>query len=99
MRYNLAHFVPSEYDEVSPMPYIKQITIDQATGLVKKELEKAVARAGRVWNIVQIMSLNGRVMKSSMEMYGATMFAESPLTRQQREMLAVVVSKVNHCLY
>ncbi len=81
------------------MPYIKQITIDQATGLLKKELEKAVARAGRVWNIVQIMSLNGRVMKSSMEMYGATMFAESPLSRAQREMLAVVVSKVNHCVY
>ena len=81
------------------MPYIKQITIDQASGLVKKELEKAVARAGRVWNIVQIMSLNGRVMKSSMEMYGATMFAESPLSRAQREMLAVVVSKANHCVY
>jgi len=81
------------------MPYIKQITIDQATGLLKKELEKAVARAGRVWNIVQIMSLNGRVMKSSMEMYGATMFAKSPLSRAQREMLAVVVSKANHCVY
>ena len=81
------------------MPYIKQITIDQASGLVKKELEKAVARAGRVWNIVQIMSLNGRVMKSSMEMYGATMFADSPLSRAQREMLAVVVSKANHCVY
>jgi len=81
------------------MPYIKQITIDQATGLVKKELEKAVARAGRVWNIVQIMSLNGRAMKSAMEMYGATMFADSPLTRAQREMLAVVVSKANHCVY
>ena len=81
------------------MPYIKQITIDQASGLVKRELEKAVARAGKVWNIVQIMSLNGRVMKSSMEMYGATMFADSPLTRAQREMLAVVVSKANHCVY
>jgi len=81
------------------MPYIKQITLDKATGLVKKELEKAVKRAGRVWNIVQIMSLNGRVMKESMEMYGATMFAESPLSRQQREMLAVVVSKANHCVY
>jgi alkylhydroperoxidase family enzyme len=81
------------------MPYIRQITIDQATGLLKKELEKAVARAGRVWNIVQIMSLNGRIMKSSMEMYGAAMFAESPLSRQQREMLAVVVSKANGCLY
>lgn len=81
------------------MPYIKQITVDKATGLVKKELEKAIKRAGRVWNIVQIMSLNGRVMKESMEMYGATMFADSPLSRQQREMLAVVVSKANHCVY
>ena len=81
------------------MPYIKQITIDQATGLLKRELDKAVARAGRVWNIVQIMSLNARTMKSAMEMYGATMFAKSPLSRGQREMLAVVVSKVNHCDY
>ncbi len=81
------------------MPYIKQITVDRATGLVKRELENAVKRAGRVWNIVGIMSLNGRVMKASMEMYGATMFAESPLSRQQREMLAVVVSVNNHCVY
>lgn len=81
------------------MPHIRQITIEQASGLVKKELEKAVARAGRVWNIVQIMSLNGRVLKAAMDMYGATMFAPSPLSRQQREMLAVVVSKANHCRY
>lgn len=81
------------------MPYIGQITIDQASGLLKRELDKAVARAGRVWNIVQIMSLNARTMKASMEMYGATMFAESPLSRQQREMLAVIVSKVNDCEY
>ncbi len=81
------------------MPYIRQITLDRATGLVKRELKKAVKRAGRVWNIVAIMSLNGRVMKASMEMYGATMFAESPLSRQQREMLAVVVSVANRCEY
>ena len=81
------------------MPYIKQISIDRATGLLKRELEKALKRAGRVWNIVGIMSLNGKVMKASMEMYGATMFAESPLSRQQREMLAVVVSVANDCHY
>lgn len=81
------------------MPYIKQISIDSATGLLKRELEKALKRAGRVWNIVGIMSLNGRVMKASMQMYGATMFAESPLSRQQREMLAVVVSVANDCYY
>lgn len=81
------------------MPYIQQIPIDKATGLLKKELEKAIKRAGRIWNIVQIMSLNGRVMQASMQMYGAAMFADSPLSRQQREMLAVVVSKANHCVY
>ncbi len=81
------------------MPHIKQITLENASGALKRELEKAVARAGRVWNIVQIMSLNARVMKASMDMYGATMFAKSPLSRQQREMLAVVVSKANHCVY
>lgn len=81
------------------MPWIKQIKLEEATGLVKQELEKAIKRAGRIWNIVQIMSQNGRVMKESMELYGATMFADSPLSRQQREMLAVVVSKTNGCFY
>ena len=81
------------------MPYIQQIPIDKASGLLKKELEKAIKRAGRIWNIVQIMSLNGRVMQASMQMYGAAMFADSPLSRRQREMLAVVVSKANHCVY
>ena len=81
------------------MPHIRQITPDRATGLLKRELDKAIQRAGRVWNIVQIMSLNPRVLKSSMEMYGASMFGKSPLSRAQREMLAVVVSRVNHCHY
>lgn len=81
------------------MPFIKWFSNEEATGLVKRELDKALKRAGRVWNIVRIMSQNGRIMKASMEMYGATMFAESPLSRQQREMLAVVVSKVNGCHY
>ena len=81
------------------MPHIRQITPDLATGLLKRELDKAVERAGRVWNIVQIMSLNPRVLKSSMEMYGAAMFGKSPLSRQQREMLATVVSRENDCHY
>lgn len=81
------------------MPFIKQFSNEEATGIVKKELEKALKRAGRVWNIVRIMSQNGRVMQESMHLYGATMFGDSPLSRQQREMLAVVVSKANDCHY
>ena len=81
------------------MPWIRKITLDHATGALKRELEKPVARAGRVFNIVQIMSLNARVMKASMDFYGASMFGKSPLSRAQREMLATVVSRANHCHY
>lgn len=81
------------------MPFIKWLSNDEAVGLVKRELEKAQKRAGRVWHIVRIMSQNGRTLKASMELYGAIMQQESPLSRQQREMLAVVVSKANGCHY
>lgn len=81
------------------MPYIHQLSDDEATGAAKRELDKAIQRAGRVWNIVRIMTLNGNVMRESMEMYGALMHGDSPLTRAQREALAVVVSRVNACVY
>jgi alkylhydroperoxidase family enzyme len=81
------------------MPYIKQFSNDEATGIAKQELDSAMKRAGRVWNIVRIMTPNGAVMRASMGFYGAAMFGESPLSRAQREMLATVVSGANHCVY
>ena len=81
------------------MPWIKVYSMDEATGFLKKQYETAVKRAGRIWHIVSIMSQNPRVMKTSMEVYGALMFGSSPLSRGQREMLAVVVSVENHCIY
>ena len=81
------------------MPFIKTISLENAKGFLKKEYESAIKRAGRIWNIVSIMSQNPRVMKASMDHYGAIMFGKSPLTRSQREMLATVVSGKNHCVY
>ena len=81
------------------MPWIKQIDISDATGLLKVEFAKAILRAGRVWHIVHIMSLNPRAMRDSIAFYITTMMGESPLSRVQREMLAVVVSYENHCNY
>ncbi len=81
------------------MPFIRQIPIDEATGLLKREFDKAIRRAGRVWNILHVMSLNARTLKSSMEFYGAVMFGSSPLTRAQRELLATVVSAELDCHY
>lgn len=81
------------------MPWIKQIEISEATGLLKTEFDKAIERAGRVWHIVRIMSVNPRAMRDSIAFYITTMMGESPLSRVQREMLAVVVSYENHCYY
>ena len=81
------------------MPWISQIGVEDADGLLKQQFDAARERAGRVWHIVQIMSLNPRVMQASMQIYAATMFGRSPLTRTQRELLAVAVSAEVGCHY
>ncbi|MCZ6756569.1 MAG: hypothetical protein E2O47_08655 [Gemmatimonadetes bacterium] len=81
------------------MPWIRTIGLDEATGYLKQQLEAAVKRAGRIWHIVDIMSLNPRVLRTSMDFYAAVMYGTSPLSRGQRELIAVVVSRVNHCRY
>ena len=81
------------------MPYIRQVRVAEATGLLKKQFDAALERAGRVWHIIHIMSLNPPALDASMKLYGAIMFRGSPLTRWRREMLAVVTSKANDCFY
>lgn len=81
------------------MSYIRQISVEEATGLLKKLLDAAVARAGRVWHITHVMSLNSRTMDASLRFYGAVMFGASPLTRVQREILAIATAKANDCFY
>ena len=81
------------------MPWIKVLGPDEARGLLKRQYDEALRRAGRIWNIVSIMSRNPRAMKSSMGFYSTLMHGPSPLSRGQREMLAVVVSATNHCVY
>ncbi len=81
------------------MPWIEQIPVDQATGLLKEQFDQALRRAGRVWHIVHVQSINPRVMRDGVNFYIAVMFAPSPLSRAQREMLATVVSAEHHCHY
>ena len=66
---------------------------------MRQHYDAALRRAGKVWNIVRTMSLNPRVLEASMNLYLAVMKGPSPLTRAQREMLAVVVSRTNDCFY
>ena len=81
------------------MPWIEVISLERATGFLREQYEAALARAGRVWRIVSAMSQNPRTLKASMDLYLALMHGRSPLSRGQREMLAVVVSAANRCVY
>ena len=81
------------------MPYIRLVEIDEATGLLKEEYDAAMVRAGKVFNIVKSMSLRPGVLRTSMALYRAIMFGPSGLSRQERELLATVVSRENDCHY
>ena len=81
------------------MPHLDLIDPDDATGLVGEEYAAAVERAGKIFNIVRSMSLSPESLRASMGLYKAIMFGPSGLTRQERELLATVVSATNECYY
>ena len=81
------------------MAWIKTVSEDEADGLLARIYEAARKRAGKVFNILKIQSQNPKSLQASMQLYTAVMHGESPLTRAQREMLAVVVSSANRCHY
>ncbi len=81
------------------MAFIRLVPDGEAEGILKAHYDAAIRRAGKVWGIVRLMSPNPAVLEASMNLYRAIMFGGSPLTRAQREMIAVVVSRVNGCHY
>lgn len=52
-----------------------------------------------VAHILQSNSLNPPVLEAHYDLYRRIMFGPSPLTRVQRETIAVVVSLLNRCHY
>jgi uncharacterized peroxidase-related enzyme len=81
------------------MPHLRLVELEEAVGVLREEYEAAVARAGKVFNIVKAMSLRPAVLRRSIQLYRAIMHDDSELTRAQRELLAVVVSTANECYY
>lgn len=81
------------------MPHVHVFEYDETTGIARREYDVALRRAGRIWNIVSIQSQLPEVMRDSMRIYQSIMYGPSPLTRAQREMMAVVTSQANECHY
>jgi alkylhydroperoxidase family enzyme len=81
------------------MAHIRLIDEGEAEGLLREEYDAAIARAGKVFNILKSMSLNPPVLRASIELYKAIMFGESGLSRKERELLATVTSAEQFCHY
>jgi len=81
------------------MSWLRTVAPGDARGLLAKLYDEAVQRAGRVYQIVRAMSLSPPTLQASMALYRQVMFGQSDLSRAQRELLAVVVSRANDCHY
>ena len=81
------------------MAWIKIIEESDAEGLLARLYEAARGRSGKVFNILKLQSTHPPALKAMIELYQSTMLSESPLSRAQREMMAVVVSRANNCHY
>lgn len=81
------------------MAFIETVPEDRAEGLLARIYQNAGKRAGRVYNILSLQSQNPPALQAMIQLYQAASLGDSPLTRAQREMLAVVVSKTNGCVY
>lgn len=81
------------------MAFIKTIEHEDADGELKLIYDDIVAKRGKLAEVLKIQSLNPESIVKHMDFYMSIMYSKSPLSRAQREMMAVVVSAANNCKY
>ncbi|MCP3981262.1 MAG: peroxidase [bacterium] len=82
------------------MAWIKTVSPDEATGLLRQIYDAAIKRAGKVYNVIRMQSPRPRVLRASTMLYMEVLHsAENALSRAQREMIATAVSRANGCHY
>ena len=82
------------------MAWIRIVEPGEADGLLAQLYREAVARAGKVFQIVRVQSLRPRALRSSINLYCELMLSpQGRLSRARREMIATVVSRANGCHY
>ena len=81
------------------MPWIDIVEENDASRKLKGIYDEIRKKRGKLSNILKIHSLNPDAMEKHMNLYLALMFGSSKLTREERELIAVVVSAINQCSY
>ncbi|MDE1961863.1 MAG: peroxidase-related enzyme [Xanthomonadaceae bacterium] len=81
------------------MSYIREIGEIEAAGELAATYARIREERGRVANILKVHSLRPAALEHHLELYMGLLYGPGKLTRAQREMIAVVVSRANRCEY
>jgi uncharacterized peroxidase-related enzyme len=81
------------------MTWIKCTDPRKATGRTKEVYDRILKERGHIANIFLAQSLDPDVLESHLDLYVTLMIEPGPLSREEREMIAVIVSAANKSAY
>lgn len=81
------------------MAWIRTVDEENVDGPLEALYRRIAGRTGSVDNILEIHGLSPPSLRAHLDLYRTLMFGDSPLSRRQRESIAVVVSAANDCHY
>lgn len=81
------------------MAWIREILPEEADGEVRDLYDRVADPDGTVDHILRVHGIAPTTLRDHFALYRTLMKRQSPLTRVQREMAAVLVSAINECHY
>lgn len=81
------------------MTWIRTISHASASGKTKKVYDRILRERGHLANIFTAQGMDPSVLEHHLDLYVDLMIGPGPLSREEREMIAVVVSAANRSAY
>lgn len=81
------------------MSWIHEVPEAEADAALRPIYAAITQQRGKVARILSVQSLDPAALQHHLELYMALMFAPGPLSRREREAIAVTVSAANGCAY
>lgn len=81
------------------MARIKVTQPEEAEGVLKNIYDTLIEKRGKISEVLKIQSLHPQSIQSHLNLYMDIMFGKTSLSRAEKEMIAVVVSVANGCVY
>jgi len=81
------------------MSWIREIEAGNADGELLRIYKSIEKSRGKISNIMKVHSLNSGAMRHHLALYVHLALGDPPLSRWEREAIAVAVSEENRCNY